>query len=422
MPLDYAKSSDEGTQLLIAQWIAPMSGPLIRDGGVAFSDGIIRAVGPADQLRHQFSQAQVTDLGESVLLPGLVNAHVHLELSTLRAGAPPARFVDWLLRIAASASSDPTKIKETTQAAIKEGVAQCVRFGVTTVGDISRHALLTRPLLKESPLRVVSFGEVLAMAQRRHLLEERLVIAADQLAKSDRLRIGISPHAPYSVEAEGFRRCLQVAREGSLPLTTHLAESLDEARFLSDHSGPFRDLWNALGAWDENVPRFDGGAIRFAKSLGLLDYPTLLAHVNYCDDGELALLAAGRASVVYCPRTHAYFGHPPHRWRDMLAAGINVAVGTDSTASAPDLNVVDDLRLLHRLAPHVPAQILWEMATTRPAIAMGLESQVGSITIGKSADFLAFTAAGADPLATILETDHQPAHVWIAGRSADILD
>src|SRR5207302_10539659 len=113
-----------------------------------------------------------------------------------------------------------------------------------------------------------------------------------------------------------------------------------------------------------------------ANAIGLLDYPTVLAHVNYCDDVDLDLLARGRAGVVYTPRTHAYFGHPPHRWRDMLARGINVAVGTDSCASSPDLNLVDDLRLLHRLAPEVPAQTLWEMATIRGARAIGRELQV----------------------------------------------
>ena len=95
--------------------------------------------------------------------------------------------------------------------------------------------------------------------------------------------------------------------------------------------GRCRRIWDRKGRWDDSVPYFDGGPIRLAKSLGLLDFPTLLAHVNYCDDSELALLAAGRSSIVWCPRTHDYFGHPPHRWRDMLAAGINVAIGTDSS-------------------------------------------------------------------------------------------
>jgi cytosine/adenosine deaminase-related metal-dependent hydrolase len=132
----------------------------------------------------------------------------------------------------------------------------------------------------------------------------------------------------------------------SLPLATHLSEAQEEKTFLESHSGMFRDLWERIGSWEDDVPTFKGSPIAMAQAIGMLDFPTLLAHVNYCDDHELELLTRGRASVVYCPRTHRYFGHPPHRWREMLARGINVAVGSDSCASSPDLNLVDDLRLL----------------------------------------------------------------------------
>ena len=136
--------------------------------------------------------------------------------------------------------------------------------------------------------------------------------------------------------------------------------------------------------------------------------------MNYCDDEEIDLLAVGRASVVYCPRTHDYFGHPPHRWREMLARGINVAVGTDSCASSPDLNLVDDLRLLHRIAPEVSAQRLWEMATVRAARAIG--SSAGTIEIGRPADLVAFEAPGDEPLREVLESQRLPLGVWAAGE------
>ena len=209
-----------------------------------------------------------------------------------------------------------------------------------------------------------------------------------------------------------------MAVERGLPLATHLAETADEAPFLADHAGPFRDLWQVLDAWTPDVPRFAGGPIRLAHELGLLDYPrTLLAHVNHCDDAELALLAGGRASVAYCPRTHAYFGHGPHRWRDMLAAGVNVAVGTDSRASAPDLNLVDDLRLLRRLAPDVPAADLWAMATTRAAAAIG-RPELGRLAVGSAADAVAFAVRSADPLGQVLDGDATAAAVWVAGHMA----
>jgi cytosine/adenosine deaminase-related metal-dependent hydrolase len=317
--------------------------------------------------------------------------------------------------IARNAQSDATELETRVAESVAGGVFQCLRYGVTTVGDISRQCQLTRPLLSRGPIRVISFGEVMAMGERRDLLESRIAAASDRSQESEYLRIGISPHAPYSIEARGYQRCLEVARQLDRPICTHLAESLDEASFLARHEGPLRELWRAIGGWDDDVPRFAGGPIRFARSIGLLDYPTLLAHVNYCDDEELRILAQGRASVVYCPRTHAYFGHPPHRWREMLARGINVAIGTDSCASSPNLNLADDLRLLRKLAPELEAQELWALATTRATRALSMEAHVGSISIGKRADFVCFHASSDAPLQEILCAPMLPSAVWIAG-------
>jgi cytosine/adenosine deaminase-related metal-dependent hydrolase len=148
----------------------------------------------------------------------------------------------------------------------------------------------------------------------------------------------------------------------------------------------------------------------------LLDYPTLLAHVNYCDDAEMELLSGGPASVVYCPRTHAYFGHPPHRWREMLGRGINVALGTDSCASSPDLNLVEEMRLARRIAPEVPAEAIWEMGTVRAARAIGAGDRVGSIEVGKRADFVVFETTGVKPLEEILDKGLAPRETWVGGE------
>jgi cytosine/adenosine deaminase-related metal-dependent hydrolase len=413
------------TTLLTAACVCPMAAagtpplrdaggtPPLRDAALAFAAGRIIAIGPARQLRREHPDAVVHDAGNAVILPGLVNAHVHLELSDATpAQPPPAGFADWLLTMVRRGGA---RTGEQVLAAVAIGIRQCLRFGVTSVGDISRAAGLTRPVLARSPLNVVSYGEVAAMAQRRGQLQPLLAAGADASAASANLHVGISPHAPYSIEPHGYRRCLETARQQALPLATHLAESPDEPQFLANHIGPLRQLWTLLNGWDEQVPRFVGGPIRYAQSLGLLSYPTLLAHVNYCDDDELAILAAGKASVVYCPRTHAYFGHPPHRWRDMLAAGINVAVGTDSCASSPDLNLVDDLRLMHRAAPQVPAEALWRLATCNAAAAIGQAESAGALEPGKRADMVVFDAGADDPLLQVLEGVGAPREIWIGG-------
>jgi cytosine/adenosine deaminase-related metal-dependent hydrolase len=425
---DPTDDSPPDVHIFLARWVCPIDQPPIEGGGVAVAGDRILAVGTSAEIRRRFPRAALVQPSEadcdSALLPGLVNAHVHLELSSMstapaRAAICPAGFVDWLLSVMGRSRVDEAHLADFVNAAVDVGVAECLRFGVTTVGDISRQCGLTRARLRESPIRVVSFGEVQAMATRRKFLAERIATAIEASTTSpgfSRLRIGITPHAPYSIEAEGYRQCLAVARRLQLPLATHLAECADEAEFLADHTGPFRRLWDTLGWWDDAVPKFTGGPIRFAQSIGLLDYPSVLAHVNYCDDDELAILAAGKAGVVYCPRTHAYFGHPPHRWREMLSAGVNVAVGTDSRASSPDLNLVDDLRLLRRLSPETPAGALWRLATINAARALGMADEIGSISPGKQADFVSFAVSGNDPLAEILDGGAEPNGVWIAGR------
>lgn len=399
-----------------------MDRPLIEDGAVVVRDGAIMDVAPAAQAVKTWSPADVQDLGDVVLVPGLVNPHTHLELSNCTSSEPPrgatvgTSFVDWIRSMSQRLGRERFTPEQIFPAATRRGIEQCLRFGVTTVGDISNQMHLTRPVLRKSPLRCVSYGEVLGLARRRPRLDEMLPLAMDRSLESDRLIVGLSPHAPYTVDLHGFRQCLALARQDHLPLATHLAEVPDESDFLVHHRGPFREIWETLGQWSDDVPTYPGPPIAFAEAIGLLDHPTLLAHVNYASDEEIGTLARGRASVVYCPRTHAYFGHPPHRWREMLSAGVNVAVGTDSCASSPDLNPIEELRLLHRLAPEVPPRDLWEMVTWRAAKAVTLEDRVGSISVGKRADFVSFAADRGDPLRQVLEQDVLPTGVWIDGQ------
>ncbi|HTK76834.1 MAG TPA: amidohydrolase family protein [Gemmataceae bacterium] len=419
-----ADTPDDPTPVLLrAPWVAPIDRPPIPDGAVLIHKGRIARVGPYRDLSHDASGTRRHDAGDSVILPGLVNAHTHLELTHFaRTDPPPAGgFVGWILalreRVMAEIANHGGDAAAVFGPSAADGVAQCRRFGVTCVGDIALNPATVRAVLRRERLRAVSYGEVVGMAGRAAQLDPLLAAATDRSLEGDRLRIGIEPHAPYSLDLTGYRRCVEVARESAYPLATHLAETPDEAEFLAHHSGGFRDLWTALGAWSDDVSRFEGGPIRGMQAVGLLDLPhSLLAHVNYCDDAGLDLLARGRASVVYCPRTHAWFRHPPHRWREMMARGINVAVGTDSCASSPDLNLADDLRLAHQLAPDVAPDLLWQLATINAARALGLERDVGSITIGKAADLSIFPTRGDDPLRYVLENPVLPREVWSDGR------
>jgi cytosine/adenosine deaminase-related metal-dependent hydrolase len=404
--------------MLCAAWVAPVDQPIVREGGVVFENGTILAVGDAKSLRAAHPDAGHRDLGDAVILPGLVNAHTHLELSHCAAGdSPGGTFGDWILSLPRRIGRESGKSSEELFVpAVGSGVEQSLRFGVTSVGDIAQQMHLVRPVLRESAIRSVSYGEVIGLGGNRDRYAQLLPRAVDRSMETARLRIGLTPHAPYTVDLAGYQECLDLARREGLPLATHLAETPAEREFADDHAGELRGIWERLGHWHDGIETLRGSTIRAAHAIGLLDYPTKLAHVNYCDDDELKLLSRGNASVVYCPRTHRYFGHPPHRWREMLARGINVAVGTDSCASSPDLNLVDDLRLMHEIAPEIAVETLWEMATLRGARAISQDDGAGSIAVGKAADFAIFDGSTGQPLQEILESGRLPREIWIAGE------
>ena len=385
--------------LLRARRVLPIDAPAIDDGGVLVDAGRIVAVGPFGG----FGRAADEDLGDVLLTPGLVNAHTHLELSHNRPPAVrPASFAAWIGEMAAGPAVD-------TAAATRDGMAECLRHGVTCVGDISKFASITRPILAASGLRGVSYGEALGFGPARPRFDAGLVAAAD-VPVGGRVVKGVTPHAPYTVSADGYRAALATG----LPLATHLAESVEEGQFVRELDGPLADVWRRLGNWEpaDHADRFDGSPVAYAKSLGLLDVPAVLAHCNFVDDADLALLAAGCANVVWCPRTHERFGHPPHRWRDMLAAGVNVAIGTDSRATSPDLNL-----LAEAAAVDAPAAELWPRVTLAGARALGLGDVCGSITPGKAADLAAFELGGGGE-EDVLRSARAPVRVWIAGDEA----
>ena len=399
--------------LLRAQVVAPIVAPAIRDGGVIVRGGRIVAVGPAAALARRADAGGHVDLGRTVLTPGLVNAHTHLELS--RAAAPaarPASFADWIHDVASRRSDVPPD--DWVPAAVAAGVAESLRCGVTCVGDISKYAALSRPVLAASPIRAVSFGEALGMGGAAERFRQGLETAADTAHATGRLAIGVSPHAPYTVNAEGYRAALALADERRLPIATHLAESPEEAQFVRTAGGPFADVWRKLGGWRDgmSVP-FDGSPVALAEHVGLLAVPAVLAHVNHVDDADLARLTVGRASVVWCPRTHRLFGNPPHRWRDMLTRGVNVAVGTDSRATAPDLNLLAELRAVGGEAETLT---LWRMATTNAARALG-HADLGGLAPGWHADLAAWPIDGAgDPLRALIGEPRPAAALWVGGE------
>jgi len=408
--------TDEPIQIVTADWVFPMCAPPIRDGAVAMVGGRIGAVGGARDIRSRFPDSVITELPGHTILPGFINAHTHLELTHRKKPPVAGSLVDWLIemiRLGREEAADPARQAELLRQSVADGVRQCLACGVTSVCDISSNCAQTRAILRAGPIRVMSFGEVVGMSSRRTLLDGKLAAAMNRDLESEFLTCGITPHAPYSVEIPGYEKCRTAAMTGGFPLTTHLAETADEAELLATGGGPLARLWEKLGGLDEQVPKFVGGPIRMAQTTGLLQFPTLLAHVNYCDDDEMHILASGQAAVVWCPRTHAYFGHPPHRWREMRDRGIPVMIGTDSAASSGDVNILHDLRLVRRQNPDLSASSLFELVTRQPS--QFLRNFTGQLIGNYRADLIAFGVSGECPLESILDDGLSPIMVWIGG-------
>ena len=233
------------------------------------------------------------------------------------------------------------------------------------------------------------------------------------------LLLGLAPHTPYTVSFADLTATANLAASKRLPFTLHFLETPDEAQWLAAGSaGQTSELHKFLAARGMPADAPTGGPFGLLERAGILAARPLLAHVNYIDDADLNRLAAAQASVAFCPRAHAFFGHAPHRWRDMLAAGINVCLGTDSLASNSSLSILDELRYLRRQYEDAPAQTLLEMGTIRAARALGMADSIGSLGQGKLADFITIPIGeGArDPIVEILDSNREVTGVWVNGQ------
>lgn len=421
--------------ILKAKYVVPVCGsraaerqPVIENGVVEVRES--RIVDVRSAAKNE-TGASILDCGDAVVLPGFVNAHTHLELTHLAGKIPPSEvasaqdhgsgFVDWLRQLLAemrNTRDDPDAIS----ASVTAGAALCLQAGVTTVGDITRLPRITRPLLRHGRLRVVSFGEVIAIGTLRDALHERLKAAADTAYDSERLCAAISPHAPYTCDRRALCACKETAAQSKMRLCLHLAETVDEETCTLNGSGPLVDYLRSIGVWDDSVkcPRLR--PVEYAEALGLLGPRSLLAHVNYVSDADVERIARAGASVAYCPRTHEAFGHAPHRFREMVAAGINVCVGTDSLASNPSLSILDELRHLRHGFADVDNHELIQMGTRRGAEALGMSDTIGSLEPGKHADLVVIpldSTGDCDPVENVLRSDLAPTQVHVAGQRVD---
>ncbi|MFQ5807070.1 MAG: amidohydrolase family protein [Phycisphaerae bacterium] len=399
--------------ILKAAWVVPVTTPPIREGYVEIDDGQIVAVGTPSALPSK--AAQVADLGDAVLTPGFVNPHTHLELGCYARRLKPAPFWKWIERLVRLRSKGGQLQRE--QQAVGDGAWQSLRAGVTCVGDISRRNCAWS-VLKGLPIRKVCFVELLSLADHPPRNPDELRQGVQDVVEDELLTVGVSPHAPYTVPVDQIRAAIALAGELRRPWTMHLAETPEEVAFLRGEKRVFgRMIGSLLKKHGLRSPQRSPIGLLADCSEGLCR--GALAHANYVTDDEIGLLADAGHTVVYCPRAHHFFGHPPHPFMRLRAAGVTVALGTDSLASNDSLSMLDELHFVHTRVPGAPSPAeLLRMATLDAARALNLDDQIGSLEVGKQADLAAFPcpANTIDPVRALLEGPVAADAVWVAGR------
>ncbi len=371
-----------------ARWVFPVSGAPIANGTITIRGEVIESV-DAHGVRTPDE-----DLDNAAIVPGFVNPHTHLDLSGARGLIPPTdpdHFTDWLRGVIAYRRS---RTFEQTQADIRTGLAECLKFGTTLIGDIASDGA-SWDAVAEAPLRSWVFFELIGLDERKLVSAGRrtgrlvgwafdsprppVVCGPD----TSQTKWGLSPHAPYSVNGRIARHMLS----GVIPTATHVAETPQECDLLESNSGPFVDFLTELGVYqpDVFVNSWTQYLAPWNEASSEIIANSLVIHANYLPPD---FRFRSYQSIVYCPRTHAAFGHPTHPFREFLQRGVRVCLGTDSLASNPDLDILAEARFVHAKYPDFPGDTLLKMITLSGAEALGWANESGSLEPGKSADFV----------------------------------
>jgi cytosine/adenosine deaminase-related metal-dependent hydrolase len=389
VPIHYPPST---IHILRSRAVFPVCRPAIENGAVVVSGEHIVAIGRWINIRAHYT-GKVYDLGETLLMPGLINAHSHLDYTDMAGLFPPRKsFCDWIKLITTEKShwtySDYA-------ASWLNGAKQLLTSGTTTVVDIEAAPELLPDVWSASPLRTISLLEMTGVRSRRK--PELILQDAVQVIKSLRdetNHAGLSPHAPYSTTPKLLHLAAKIARQKKLLVATHVAESATEFEMFKRRTG---ELHKWLGSNNRDMSDCGGVSpvqlLARHKALG----PHLLAiHANYLAPGDARLLARNRTSVVHCPRSHDFFSHAPFPFSKLRRAGVNICLGTDSLATTRTkprqtvtLNMFDEIRMFASKYPDVTAETILQMATINGARAIGQTGRLGELKRGALADIIA---------------------------------
>jgi len=380
--------------IIRAGTVVTMDGLPIDNGAVAVSGSRITNVGKFSDISATNSGEQIVDLGEQALLPGLINAHCHLDYTCLRGKIPPPKsFTEWIQAInAEKANLSP----ENYIGSINDGFAEATRFGTTTIANLTAFPELVSRI--QAPIRAWWFAELIDVRDPSRANE--IVDAAVETLKSAE-HWGLAPHAPFTASANLYRRCEEVARLENALLTTHLAESREEMSMFRDASGPLYDFLKEIGRnmadCGRKTPLSQLTEILRDVSTPLdMTESWMLVHLNELAKNDFDLFARSRNqfSIAHCPRSHAYFGHSPFEFETLRELRFNVCLGTDSLASNDDLSLFAEMRAFQKEFPKIPPDEIFRMVTSNPALALGKPHVLGRIGKNCWADLIAVPITG----------------------------
>ena len=372
------------SQMIIrARIVVTMAGALIENGAVAVSGNRIVDVGRFDNIKAR-NTGNTVDLGDQVLLPGLINAHCHLDYTCLRGKIPaPKSFTDWIRAINAE------KLELSPKdfiASITEGFAETKRFGTTAIANLTTFPELISQV--QSPIRTCWFAELIDIRAPKRANE--LVGSAIE-SLGGRGPRGLAPHALFTASKDVFRRCEQIAEQKHILLTTHLAESREEMEMFRDASGPLYEFMKSIGrAMDDCGHQTPLGLFVGGANVRVLPH-WIVAHLNELTETDFEWLERSNSKfhIVHSPRSHKYFGHSPFAFERLRSFGFNICLGTDSLASNESLSLFAEMRAFQKEFPSVPAEEIFQLATVNPARALRYENALGQIRPGFGADLIA---------------------------------
>ena len=381
--------------IIRARTVVTMDGAPIENGAVAVLGNRIVDVGRVDDVKTR-NVGNTVDLGEQVLLPGLINAHCHLDYTGLRGRIAPQKcFAEWIRAI----NAEKAKLSpDDYLASINEGFAEARKFGTTAVANLTAFPELISEV--QPPIRTWWFAELIDIRAPEHANE--LVDSAIESLRGARPEPvlseveggapwGLAPHTLFTASKNLFRRCGEIAQREDILLTTHLAESREEMEMFRAASGPLYEFIKSIGR-----PINDCGNETplglFVGALGDRALPQwIVAHLNELTESDFELLETSnsRFHIVHCPRSHNYFGHSPFAFDRLRSLGFNICLGTDSLASNETLSLFDEMRAFQNNFPRVSPEEIFQMVTVNPARALRSENALGQIRPGLGADLIA---------------------------------